>query len=305
MPKSKQHILDRTSYKGYPKETAHLVSCPALSSYRNRIDSIWHPLQELLSLIYVAQLKPAYDLGNPLLDAHVVFLELCGYDISLDDEYERVYVLENDKAFVESLNQTRVSGPLPIQIVSAVADHITTVTEPSINPDAQRFEQVAVGGTFDHIHAGHKILLAMTALLASKRLACGITGIDDAMLVRKKHRDLIASTEDRIKNVEDCLKIFRQDIEYDVMPMSDAFGPTITEEQIEALVVSTETVAGGQAVNAERAKLGWAPLQLRVIDVISPSMTSVQGHDISALKISSTWIRNYLASQQQESTKNN
>lgn len=67
------------------------------------------------------------------------------------------------------------------------------------------------------------------------------------MLVRKKHRDLIASTEDRIKNVEDCLKIFRQDIEYDVMPMSDAFGPTITEEQIEALVVSTETVAGGQA----------------------------------------------------------
>jgi hypothetical protein len=67
------------------------------------------------------------------------------------------------------------------------------------------------------------------------------------MLVRKKHRDLIASTEDRIKNVEECLKIFRQDIEYDVMPISDAFGPTITEEQIEALVVSAETVAGGQA----------------------------------------------------------
>jgi pantetheine-phosphate adenylyltransferase len=92
--------------------------------------------------------------------------------ISTNDTYSTL-----DKAFVESLNQTRVSGPLPIQIVSAVADHITTVTEPSINPDAQRFEQVAVGGTFDHIHAGHKILLAMTALLASKRLACGITGI--------------------------------------------------------------------------------------------------------------------------------
>jgi hypothetical protein len=114
MPKSKQHVafvyfsldsiysfkdhhrsLIEQATKDTQKKLRILVSCPALSSYRNRIDSIWHPLQELLSLIYVAQLKPAYDLGNPLLDAHVVFLELCGYDISLDDEYERVYVLEN------------------------------------------------------------------------------------------------------------------------------------------------------------------------------------------------------------------
>lgn len=69
-----------------------IVSCPLLSSYRNSIDSLWHPLQELLSLIYVAQLKPSYELGNPLLDAHVVFLELCGYEISLDESYQRIYV---------------------------------------------------------------------------------------------------------------------------------------------------------------------------------------------------------------------
>lgn len=67
------------------------------------------------------------------------------------------------------------------------------------------------------------------------------------MLVRKKHRELIASTEQRIQNVLECLRVFRQDIEYDVMPMSDAFGPTITEEQIEALVVSAETIAGAHA----------------------------------------------------------
>jgi hypothetical protein len=72
-----------------------IVSCPALASYRNAIDAIWQPLQELLSLIYVAQLKPAYDVGNPLLDANVVLLELCGYRITIDDTYERIYALES------------------------------------------------------------------------------------------------------------------------------------------------------------------------------------------------------------------
>jgi hypothetical protein len=70
------------------------VSCPALASYRNAVDAIWQPLQELLSLIYVAQLQPAYETGNPLLDATAVIIELCGYEIAIDDTYERIYVLE-------------------------------------------------------------------------------------------------------------------------------------------------------------------------------------------------------------------
>jgi phosphopantetheine adenylyltransferase len=53
-------------------------------------------------------------------------------------------------------------------------------------------------------------------------------------------------------------------------------------------------------VNTERAKLGWAPVELRVIDVISPTKTSVHGQDISALKISSTWIRNYITTHQRD-----
>lgn len=67
------------------------------------------------------------------------------------------------------------------------------------------------------------------------------------MLAKKKHKELIASTEDRIKNVKDILRIIRKDIELCIVPMSDAFGPTITEENIEALVVSAETMAGGNA----------------------------------------------------------
>lgn len=35
---------------------------------------------------------------------------------------------------------------------------------------------VALGGTFDHLHAGHKILLSMACWLANKRVIVGISG---------------------------------------------------------------------------------------------------------------------------------
>jgi pantetheine-phosphate adenylyltransferase len=33
-----------------------------------------------------------------------------------------------------------------------------------------------VGGTFDRLHAGHRLLLAATALVATHRVYAGITG---------------------------------------------------------------------------------------------------------------------------------
>jgi pantetheine-phosphate adenylyltransferase len=39
-----------------------------------------------------------------------------------------------------------------------------------------RFAAVAVGGTFDRLHAGHRLLLAATALVATDRVYAGITG---------------------------------------------------------------------------------------------------------------------------------
>lgn len=41
---------------------------------------------------------------------------------------------------------------------------------------ALRFEKVAVGGTFDRLHAGHRLLLAATAVVAKERIFVGITG---------------------------------------------------------------------------------------------------------------------------------
>jgi hypothetical protein len=39
-----------------------------------------------------------------------------------------------------------------------------------------QFDTVAAGGTFDRMHAGHRLLLAATALVARKHIFVGITG---------------------------------------------------------------------------------------------------------------------------------
>jgi pantetheine-phosphate adenylyltransferase len=105
------------------------------------------------------------------------------------------------------------------------------------------FQRVAVGGTFDHIHAGHKILLTMTALLATCSMVVGVT--DDIMLIKKKHKELINPINERIQQVQEYLNNVKRGLTYDVVPINDPYGPTITDPTIDALVVSKETLKGG------------------------------------------------------------
>lgn len=65
------------------------------------------------------------------------------------------------------------------------------------------------------------------------------------MLLKKKHRELIDSTAQRVKNVETYLNFVKRGITYEVVPITDPFGPTVSDPTIDALVVSKETLKGG------------------------------------------------------------
>jgi len=45
------------------------------------------------------------------------------------------------------------------------------------------YEVVAMGGTFDHLHAGHKILLSMACSIASRKLIVGVSGTFSTVLL--------------------------------------------------------------------------------------------------------------------------
>lgn len=195
-------------------------------------------------------------------------------------------------------------------------------------PQTELYPVVCLGGTFDHLHPGHKLLLTAAALLLrvpekGSPTACkfiiGVTG--DEMLKSKKYADFVEPWEVRARNVmlflSTLLRLspkgwkdgadpeiaetdgvfsasFRDGpITVQCVMIQDAFGPTITLEQIDALVVSGETRSGGKAVNDKRAEKGWKPLhvfEVHVLDAeeIAEGATKTENF---ASKISSTAIR--------------
>lgn len=38
------------------------------------------------------------------------------------------------------------------------------------------YDTIALGGTFDHLHAGHKVLLSLAAYISRKKVVIGVTG---------------------------------------------------------------------------------------------------------------------------------
>ncbi len=193
---------------------------------------------------------------------------------------------------------------------------------------------VAVGGTFDHLHIGHKLLLTATALLAEPKgsrrnpsqavhLVIGISGHN--LLTKKRFAAEMEDWDERQRKVADFLESvivfstprkesrelvrinersftakyvrvkFDESLTIDYTELQDAFGPTISDEGLSALVVSQETRSGGDAINAKRQEIGSTPLDIFEIDVLEVTHDE-QGVTQSSpaafeSKISSTEVR--------------
>ena len=152
-----------------------------------------------------------------------------------------------------------------------------------------QFSYVAMGGTFDHLHAGHKLLLLTSASFATRRLRIGVTSA--ALLGGKKFATELQPFEARRDEVVRYVSSVRPDLELDVAEISDMAGGTDVIESVEALVVSPETLPALEKVNAMRHERGYAPMALVQIPYI--------GGDDDASRVSSTKIRQMRLQQQQ------
>ncbi|KAF3017829.1 hypothetical protein E8E14_011015 [Neopestalotiopsis sp. 37M] len=226
---------------------------------------------------------------------------------------ERIQVLRQDQIIT-------AQGGLTLNIASSGAS--------GPPPTTSLYDVVCLGGTFDHLHPGHKLLLTAAALLLNVppdapskpcRFVIGITG--DELLKNKKYAEYVQSWDDRAKYVIEFLSsilalrlqgwkhgqtlklerkdggisaLFRDDtISIDCVVIQDAYGPTVTVEAMDALVVSGETRSGGAAVNDKRRSLGWHAMEVFEVDVLNTEDISdekAQKNDF-ATKISSTAIR--------------
>ncbi|CAC9525674.1 conserved hypothetical protein [Leishmania infantum JPCM5] len=139
------------------------------------------------------------------------------------------------------------------------------------------YKYVAVGGTFDHFHSGHKVLLSTAALHAIQKLRVGVT--DASLLTRKKFAESLQSIELRMENVAQFLQKMRPDLELELEPISEISGGTKSIPDVEALVVSPETAKSLGLINEMRsANGGLAPM----VGISIPLVESPTGELISS-----------------------
>ncbi len=150
-----------------------------------------------------------------------------------------------------------------------------------------KYRHVVLGGTFDRLHPGHKLLLSAAAALTSERCVVGVTHAD--MLRRKIGGEFMQDVNLRCAIVESFLHSIRPGLCVQTHVISDPEGPASVDSKLEAIVVSDETRLGADVINASRAAAALSKLDVFAVSLLQPALSASDAPPSS--KVSSTQLR--------------
>jgi pantetheine-phosphate adenylyltransferase len=205
------------------------------------------------------------------------------------------------RARAEALARERKGKDVVVDDATGTSSDVFEKDENVDNVRASRgFAKVSVGGTFDRLHAGHRLLLAAAALATHKEgtLFVGVTG--EALLANKSDKNKIQPYAKRANNAERFLESVwcpaseknasmesKKKIKTGPLDGSPPLASTV--EDMRALVVSRETLGGAAAVNAQRRDLGFPPLEIIAVGVVGGVGDSDEARERT--KLSSSALR--------------
>jgi pantetheine-phosphate adenylyltransferase len=139
--------------------------------------------------------------------------------------------------------------------------------------------KIALGGTFDPIHDGHRALFERAFELGD--VTVGLTSDELAPRTRREDRQIRSYTH-RKEDLEAELARYAGEHgrEYEIRKLTEPTG-IATESEFDALVVSPETETGGKRINEIRSERGHDPLEIEVVDHV----TAEDGEIISSTRI--------------------
>jgi pantetheine-phosphate adenylyltransferase len=121
-----------------------------------------------------------------------------------------------------------------------------------------------MGGTFDHIHRGHRALL-QRAFDTSEYVVIGLTSDDFAKSSGKK---ILHDFAFRKAKLNEYLRGRFPRRKYRITKLDTQFGPAIFTKDIEALILSSETAYSLKLANEKRRELGLPDLKAEVVDMV-------------------------------------
>ncbi|EMR09357.1 hypothetical protein PNEG_02308 [Pneumocystis murina B123] len=255
-------------------------------------------IHELLNTIYIISENSKKRYNKADLEVNIVFNEWCGYELfSEEKNWDKIYIIKEDKCLIEAISFEMKSYVLilsdeDINSFIIKKKKFERYVKTQIEEESLSYKYVAVGGTFDHLHAGHKILLTMSAWISEENVACGVS--DKELLKNKKYAEWIEPIEIRMESVRKFFYLINRTLSLSVSPIFDIYGVTIIDDRIGAIVVSQETISGGKLINEERKRRNMKELDIFCICIISDEVDS----ELMSIKISSTNIREKIAKKQ-------
>jgi len=130
---------------------------------------------------------------------------------------------------------------------------------------SRKFKTVAVGGTFDEFHKGHRVLL-MKAFEVSEQVLIGLSSDEFAKKLNKPHPT--ASYKQRLEELKTFLHKHDFLERAKFILLNDVYGVTLSKGCVEALVVSKETEPTAVRINEERKRRGMPPLHIVAIEMV-------------------------------------
>ena len=153
----------------------------------------------------------------------------------------------------------------------------------TLSEGAQKHHHIAVGGTFDHLHIGHKLLLTMVAFALDPRepqprvanqqpsqpswcsITVGITG--DALLKKKKYIEVLENWPEREKSVQKFLRA--------IMDFRPANSRTIKREE-----------QNGEGPNEHSVKTWLDNVVIDCVEIWDPFGPTITDENLSVLVLS-------------------
>lgn len=146
--------------------------------------------------------------------------------------------------------------------------------------DRKQFQRIALGGTFDRLHKGHRAFLKQ-AFKCSQKVTIGITSDAFAKVIHSN--EVLLSHRQRASEVDGYLSKLGLRQRFNLVTLKDLYGPTIKKDESDSLLVTDNTLKGGERINQKRKEL-----KLPILPIIIFSMLRADDGEI----ISSTRIRN-------------